>query len=216
MEGYNGSPKMSNTFRNPREERLKTHGLARGSGLRAGAAATGAGLALLAAIAPESGVDRSPSRAARRERAARERAVVQSISESQVHHQSRVIAVVYWATTTILALGMLVGGIADMAHQPAFAEVIERLGYPRSLMTILGFWKVLGGVTLLVPRFPRLKEWAYAGVIFEMTGAAASHVASGDHPRFVFTPILFALIALASWATRPQSRTLGALFAAQT
>ena len=83
------------------------------------------------------------------------------------------------------------------------------LGYPVYFITILGFWKVLGAIALLAPRFPRLKEWAYAGIFFEMTGAAASHAVRGDAAWHVVVTLGFAVLAVVSWALRPPSRTLG-------
>jgi hypothetical protein len=78
---------------------------------------------------------------------------------------------------------------------------------------MIGFWKVLGSLALLVPRFPgRLKEWAYAGIFFNMTGAAASHGVCGDAAWHVMVTLIFACLAVASWALRPESRTLGVLF----
>jgi uncharacterized membrane protein YphA (DoxX/SURF4 family) len=130
----------------------------------------------------------------------------------------------YWATTTVIALELLAGGLADLVHegtslvagQPV-AEILEHLGYPVYLLTILGVWKLLGGIVLLAPRFPRLKEWAYAGAFFVYTGAAASGLVRGwdDPGTLIWGPLLFAVITLASWALRPQSRILGVLFPAQ-
>jgi uncharacterized membrane protein YphA (DoxX/SURF4 family) len=128
----------------------------------------------------------------------------------------------YWATTTIVALELLAGGVTDLVHgrevlvvgQPVVL-VLAQLGYPMYLLTILGVWKLLGAIALLVPRFPRLKEWAYAGAFFEMTGAAASHAARGDNVSALGLLIFYALI-LASWALRPPGRTLGVLFPART
>ncbi len=118
----------------------------------------------------------------------------------------------YWTTTIILALVLLSGGVADVAHLKGTLEVATHLGYPPYFLTILGIWKVLGAIALLAPRFPRLKEWAYAGVFFEMTGAAASHAASSDYGAYAFhliVPLIFAGLTIISWALRPQSRTLG-------
>src|SRR5215472_1460293 len=127
----------------------------------------------------------------------------------------------YWATTIVIALELLAGGLADLVHggtslvagQPV-AEILEHLGYPVYLLTILGVWKLLGGITLLAPRFPRLKEWAYAGSFFVYTGAVASGVVRGldDPGTFIWPPLIFAVLTLASWTLRPQSRTLGVLF----
>jgi len=129
----------------------------------------------------------------------------------------------YWVTTIFIALETLAGGVTDLAHGrtsvvagPLVADVITHLGYPLYFLTILGLWKVLGGIVLLVPRFPRLKEWSYAGIFFELTGAAASFVAHGDDARELIAPLALAVLALSSWALRPPSRTLGVLFPLKT
>jgi uncharacterized membrane protein YphA (DoxX/SURF4 family) len=83
------------------------------------------------------------------------------------------------------------------------------LGYPGYVALILGVWKLLGGVVVLAPGLPRLKEWAYAGMIFDLTGAAASHAANGDSAANIATPLIIAGIVMASWALRPASRRLG-------
>ena len=121
----------------------------------------------------------------------------------------------YWAATTIIAFVLLAGGVAQLAHRPENVEGMAHLGYPLYFSTILGFWKVLGAIALLAPCFPRLKEWAYAGAFFELTGAVASHVVCGDSVSRFIWPALFAVLAVASWALRPQSRTLGVLFPAR-
>lgn len=125
----------------------------------------------------------------------------------------------YWVTTIFTALELLAGGVTDLMHgrtalvagEPV-AEVLAHLGYPVYLLTILGVWKLLGAIVLLAPRFPRLKEWAYAGAFFEMTGAAASWVARGGAMGDLIWPLAFAVLTLASWALRPPSRTLGVIF----
>jgi uncharacterized membrane protein YphA (DoxX/SURF4 family) len=121
----------------------------------------------------------------------------------------------YWATTAILVFVLLSGGSAELAHQRETVVGMAHLGYPAYFVTILGFWKVLGAIALLVPRFPRLKEWAYAGIFFDLTGAAVSHAVSGDPMWHVIVTLSLAVLALASWALRPQSRTLGFLFPAK-
>jgi hypothetical protein len=123
---------------------------------------------------------------------------------SKTHHTA------YWVTTAILALVMLGGGAADVVHQHDTAAGMVHLGYPLYFMTILGSWKLLGGITVLAPGLPRLKEWAYAGAVFDLTGAAISHLATGDDVRHILTPLGFAAVALASWALRPPGRTLAA------
>jgi hypothetical protein len=120
--------------------------------------------------------------------------------------------ILYWAATALTVFGLLPGGIMDLIHQPGLVAGMKLLGYPSYFMTILGTWKVLGSLVLLAPRFPRLKEWAYAGAFFDFTGAAASHAACGDYGKagfHIIITILFAILTLASWATRPRSRRLG-------
>jgi uncharacterized membrane protein YphA (DoxX/SURF4 family) len=126
----------------------------------------------------------------------------------------------YW-TATITVLGELViGGIVSLCHGRAWLigkpidETMQHLGYAGYVVKILGAWKLLGAIALLVPRFPRLKEWAYAGTFINMTSAAASHAACGDNMDTIIRPLIFAIFTLASWALRPQSRVLGALFSA--
>lgn len=122
----------------------------------------------------------------------------------------------YWAATTLIALETLAGGVTDLAHGGALVvggtpvvDVVTRLGYPVYVLTILGIWKILGAIVLVVPGLLRLKEWAYAGIIFELTGAAASHVVRSHSVSDIMTCVVFAVLAFASWALRPPSRTLG-------
>ncbi len=127
----------------------------------------------------------------------------------------------YWATTIIVALEQLAGGATDLVHGRELlfvgdpvVLVLAHLGYPAYLLTILGWWKVLGAIVLLAPRFPRLKEWAYAGTFFDLTGATVSFALRGDSANAI-GPLLLAVLAVASWALRPHSRTLGVLFPAR-
>ncbi len=90
--------------------------------------------------------------------------------------------------------------------------VVPVLGYPMYFFAILGVWKVLGAVAILVPRYPLLKEWAYAGIFFDLTGAAASCAAVGGYGAYGFhilAPLILTVVAVASWALRPTSRTMG-------
>ena len=121
----------------------------------------------------------------------------------------------YWLTTALIALETFVGGVVDLAHLrtgvvsgPFAADVVTGLGYPVYVLSIIGVWKILGAITLIVPRFPRLKEWAYAGIVFELSGAVASLGASGRTAELI-APLLLLVLTLASWALRPPSRTLG-------
>jgi uncharacterized membrane protein YphA (DoxX/SURF4 family) len=117
----------------------------------------------------------------------------------------------YWVTTAIVAFVLLVGGAMDLMRPADAVELITHLGYPLYFMTIIGAWKVLGAIVLLVPRVPRLKEWAYAGIVFDFTGALASHAARGDGAGRIIPPLVLTLLALASWALRPHNRVLRAI-----
>jgi len=118
-------------------------------------------------------------------------------------------AIVYWVTTAFVVFNILAGGLAELAQLQGNAEGMRALGYPLYVMMILGTWKVLGSVALLVPRFPRLKEWAYAGIFFNMSGAAISHILVGDEAWHAYYTSSLAIVTLVSWALRPESRTLG-------
>lgn len=112
----------------------------------------------------------------------------------------------YWAITAIAAAELVAGAEWDLTRRPAVVQLVSGLGYPAYLLTILGVWKVLAAIAWLVPGFPRLKEWAYAGVFFETTGAAASHLASGRGLMDAAGPRILTALGMASWALRPQSR----------
>jgi hypothetical protein len=114
----------------------------------------------------------------------------------------------YWVSTALVALAMISGGIGDLVKAQPVLEGMVALGYPLYFMTILGAWKVLGGAVILAPGLPRLKEWAYAGIVFDLTGAALSHAFAGDPAAKLVNPLILTGIALASWALRPTSRRL--------
>ncbi len=117
-------------------------------------------------------------------------------------------AVAYWVTTVLLALLIGSGGIMQALKAHDALAGITRLGYPEYFVVLLGMWKVLGAITIAVPRFPRLKEWAYAGIVFDLTGASVSHAANGSPIGNVIAPLLFTAMAVASWSLRPPSRRL--------
>jgi len=114
----------------------------------------------------------------------------------------------YWLTTGLLGLDFLVGGAFQIARSPQAMEGFAHLGYPAYFVTLLGIWKVLGALVLLVPGLPRLKEWAYAGIFFDVSAAVVSVIAVGDGVAPASLPFAFVLLTLASWALRPASRTL--------
>lgn len=117
--------------------------------------------------------------------------------------------IIYWIATAWLALGMLSTGIVQLSGMQAETDFITRLGYPRYVLTLLAVWKMLGVVALLIPRVPLLKEWAYAGFFFAMSGAVASHIASGDAVNELVPSLLLLLLTVVSWYFRPTDRKVG-------
>lgn len=120
----------------------------------------------------------------------------------------KIRTIAYWTTTALLAFAFAAGGLADLSGSPAMIEAMSHLGYPVYFMTLLGAWKVLGALAILAPRMPRLKEWAYAGIVFDLSGAVVSHASVGDGIDRLVAPIVLLAIAAASWALRPASRVL--------
>jgi hypothetical protein len=128
-------------------------------------------------------------------------------------------SILYWTMTILVALPIGSGGVGQILQFRADPHgVVPVLGYPMYFFAILGFWKALGAIAILAPRFPRLKEWAYAGIFFDLTGAAASCAAVGGYGAYAFhviSPLILAAFTMASWALRPPGRTLGVLFPAR-
>ncbi|MEV4759445.1 DoxX family protein [Micromonospora sp. NPDC049559] len=116
-------------------------------------------------------------------------------------------AAAYWSVTAVVVGECAIGGAMDLFRMPPFYPVMIDLGYPAYLATIMGTAKLIAAVVLLAPGLRRLKEWAYAGVMINMIGAAASHVAM-HQASGVIAPAMFALLAIASWAWRPPARRL--------
>lgn len=123
--------------------------------------------------------------------------------------------IIYWLATVVLVFGLLASGIQQLlrmevkgALAPPFVWGIEQLGYPVYVLTILGVWKILGAVAILIPKYPLLKEWAYAGIFFLFTGALFSHVVS-NHPWPELIPAIVLLtLTILSWYSRPSDRRL--------
>lgn len=107
--------------------------------------------------------------------------------------------IIYWVATLWLSLGMLSTGIVQLVHMKEEVDMFQELGYPVYFLTILGVWKLLGVVAILAPKFPMLKEWAYAGFFFAMTGAICSHLAMGHEAEEYFGPALLLVLTLISW-----------------
>ena len=116
--------------------------------------------------------------------------------------------IAYWVVTILLSIGMVSGGIAQLIKAKPNVDGTIHLGYPLYIMSILGAWKLLGIIAILMPNFLLIKEWAYAGFFFAMTGAVISHIASGDNLAEFTAPLLFAVLTVLSWWTRPDNRKL--------
>ena len=117
--------------------------------------------------------------------------------------------ITYWIATIWLALGMVSTGAVQLLKAnegQGGAEVLTHLGYPVYLLTLLGISKLLGTIAVLIPKFPLLKEWAYAGFLFVMTGAIFSHLAVGDPIKGIFPALLLLMLTVVSWYFRPASR----------
>lgn len=116
--------------------------------------------------------------------------------------------IVYWVATALLSVGMLGSGIAQLMRAKEMVDILTHLGYPLYLMPILGTWKILGVIAILVPGFKLLKEWAYAGLFFTMTGALASHLIMGDSGKAVIGPAAQTIFMIVSWYCRPVTRKI--------
>lgn len=118
--------------------------------------------------------------------------------------------IIYWIATVWLSLGMLSTGVVQLLHVKEDVELILKLRYPLYFLTILGIWKILGVVAVLVPKFPLVKEWAYAGFFFAMSGAIFSHLASGSANE-IFPSTLLLVLTAVSWYFRPADRKLSSV-----
>ena len=116
--------------------------------------------------------------------------------------------IIYWISTIWLALGMLSSGVVQLFKVKGEIDFIINLGYPVYFLTILGIWKILGVVALLIPKFPLLKEWAYAGFFFTMSGAVFSHIALGEPISEIFPALLLLILTVVSWYFRPADRKI--------
>jgi len=122
--------------------------------------------------------------------------------------RERVKNIAYWVTTVFGPASFVIGGFLHLTLTPDVVATLHHLGYPTYFALILGLGKLLGAVAIVIPRFPRLKEWAYAGFFFDLTSAAFSRAAAGDSAVDIIAPLLFLALVMASWALRPASRRL--------
>jgi hypothetical protein len=119
--------------------------------------------------------------------------------------------IIYWIATIWLALGMLSTSLVQLIKAKqgqGGVDMVTHLGYPVYLLTIIGVWKILGVVILLMPKNPLMKEWAYAGFFFIMTGAIFSHIALGDSISELIPSLLLLVLTVISWYFRPTDRKI--------
>lgn len=116
--------------------------------------------------------------------------------------------IIYWVTTIWLSLGMVATGIVQLIQTEEEAQKMQALGYPLYILTIIGIWKLLGVMAILIPKFPLLKEWAYAGFFFLMSGAIFTHLAVMDRAVEYFGPALLLILTITSWYFRPVNRKI--------
>jgi uncharacterized membrane protein len=118
--------------------------------------------------------------------------------------------IIYWTATALMSFGMTGSGIAQLLHLEDMNEIISHLGYPLYIMYIIGVWKILGVIVILIPKFGLVKEWAYAGFFFLMSGALVSHLFMGDGGSAIFGPLFQLIFITTSWYFRPADRKITA------
>ncbi|MBA2937325.1 DoxX family protein [Paenibacillus sp. CGMCC 1.16610] len=133
----------------------------------------------------------------------------ENIAKAVPHPIGRMVA--YWTVTIILAFSITLSGIGQLMRYGGNVDLVTSIGFPLYITYILGVWKLLGVIAIVIPGFPRLKEWAYSGIFFLMTGAAISHAFVndyGDYGFHIILPLFYAALGIASWSLRPNSRKL--------
>ena len=116
--------------------------------------------------------------------------------------------IIYWVSTIWLSLGMVSTGIVQLIKMEEEVQKMNTLGYPSHFLTIIGGWKILGVIAVLIPKFPLVKEWAYAGFVFLLSGAIFTHFAVRDEAVEYFGSGLLLLLTIVSWYFRPTDRKL--------
>ncbi|WP_428742943.1 DoxX family protein [Tenacibaculum sp.] len=116
--------------------------------------------------------------------------------------------IIYWTVTIFLSIGMLAGGVQQMLQIGGYNDIVKQLGYPQYLLSILGVWKILGVIAILIPKSPLLKEWAYAGFFFAMSGAAISHFVISKSLTDALPSLILLIVIFLSWYFRPVERKL--------
>ena len=122
--------------------------------------------------------------------------------------RERIKTIAYWVTTILGPASFVIGGSLFLLHKEQAVATLAHLGYPAYFVNILGLWKFLGAIAIVIPGYPRLKEWAYAGFFFDLTSAALSRAFVHDGWGDIAAPLVFLALVAASWALRPANRKL--------
>lgn len=118
--------------------------------------------------------------------------------------------IIYWIFTALMAVGMFASGMQQILHTKEMVEMTTQLGFPLYFITMIGVWKILGVIAILIPGFKLVKEWAYAGLFFVMSGALISHLATGDYEvKAILGPLFQSIFIILSWYFRPANRKIG-------
>lgn len=116
--------------------------------------------------------------------------------------------IAYWTVTGLLCFGMLLGGTGQILRMQPNVEGFKHIGFPEYVLPILGTWKFLAVIAILIPKYLLVKEWAYAGLFFLLSGGVIAHFASGDGILKALPVFVFMCLTIASWYLRPTERKL--------
>jgi hypothetical protein len=125
-------------------------------------------------------------------------------SMNSIRNTSRIRKIFFWMTTVIIALAYFITGIGNILPFAHIAQDMAHLGYPPYFLKIIGTWKILAAIVIVIPDFQRIKEWAYAGMILDLTGAAFSRFFSGDGVIMIIVPLAISGLVIISWALQPK------------
>src|SRR5699024_4327940 len=130
-----------------------------------------------------------------------------TIDQIHLPMKPKTINISYWVVTGLFVLGMLQSGIVELIPTEGSKQLMDMLGYPQYLNTILGVAKILGAIALVQSKFQTIKEWAYAGFTIDFVGAIVSGIYATDSIAIVIVPLVFLALMFASyylWKKRTQ------------
>ena len=134
---------------------------------------------------------------------------VLEMADTESKKQKKIKTIAYWVVSGLLVFQLAFSGIGALIKLDFLVESMRHLDLPLYIMNILGSAYVLGAITIIVPGFLKLKEWAYAGVVFAMTAALLSHIMIGDGFEEAFPAAGILSLNVASYLLRPDNRRFG-------